>query len=73
MEPAEATVVIRDKSIRVEDGHVGVPDLERDGRQSIVAGLCVKGTKPFWALLTRRIRLKGSPRLLLAFGKCFPS
>jgi len=26
-----------------------------------------------WALLTRKIRLKGSPRLLLAFGKCFPS
>jgi hypothetical protein len=26
-ERAEATVVIRDKAIRVEDGHVGVPDL----------------------------------------------
>jgi ferredoxin-NADP reductase len=25
------------------------------------------------ALITRRIRLKGDPRLLLAFGKCFPS
>jgi hypothetical protein len=26
-----------------------------------------------WALLRRRIRIKGSPRLLLAFGRCFPS
>lgn len=26
-----------------------------------------------WALLRRKIRLKGSPRLLLAFGRCFPS
>jgi ferredoxin len=26
-----------------------------------------------WALLRRRVRLKGSPRLLLAFGRCFPS
>jgi hypothetical protein len=25
-----------------------------------------------WALLRRKIRLKGSPKLLLAFGKCFP-
>jgi hypothetical protein len=25
------------------------------------------------ALLRRKIRLKGDPRLLLAFGKCFPS
>jgi hypothetical protein len=26
-----------------------------------------------WELLRGRIRLKGSPRLLLAFSKCFPS
>ena len=26
-----------------------------------------------WALLRRKIRLKGSPKLLIAFGKCFPS
>ena len=25
------------------------------------------------ALITRKIRLKGNPKLLLAFGKCFPS
>jgi hypothetical protein len=25
-----------------------------------------------WALLRRKIRMKGSPRLLIAFGKCFP-
>ena len=27
---------------------------------------------PF-AVLMRRVRLKGSPRLLLAFGRCFPA
>jgi hypothetical protein len=26
-----------------------------------------------WALLRRKIRIKGSPSLLVAFGKCFPS
>ena len=26
-----------------------------------------------WALLRRKIKIKGSPRLLIAFGKCFPS
>ena len=26
-----------------------------------------------WALLRRRVRIKGSPKLLVAFGKCFPS
>ena len=26
-----------------------------------------------WALLRRKIRIKGSPKLLIAFAKCFPS
>jgi hypothetical protein len=26
-----------------------------------------------WALVTRKIRIHGSPRLLLAFARCFPS
>ncbi len=26
-----------------------------------------------WAVLRRKIRLKGDPRLLRAFGRCFPS
>jgi hypothetical protein len=26
-----------------------------------------------WALLRRKVKLRGDPRLLLAFGRCFPS
>ena len=26
-----------------------------------------------WAIVTRRLRLKGSPLLLARFGKCFPA
>jgi hypothetical protein len=26
-----------------------------------------------WVLITGRIRLRGSPKWLLAFGRCFPS
>jgi hypothetical protein len=36
-------------------------------------GFLAKERNLGWALLRRKIRLKGSPRLLLAFGKCFPS
>jgi hypothetical protein len=72
-EAAEATVVIRDKSIRVEPGHVGTPDLgiTADGRTWL--GFLAKERSLVWALLRRKVRLKGSPRLLVAFGKCFPS
>ena len=72
-EPALATVVIRDKTIRVEDGHVGSPDLSVTADSQAWLGFVRKERSLVWALLTRKIRLKGSPRLLVAFGKCFPS
>ena len=70
---AEATVVIRDQTLRVEPGLVGRADL------------IIKADAPAWlafvrkergllrSLLFRKVRLKGDPRLLRAFGKCFPS
>jgi ferredoxin/putative sterol carrier protein len=72
-EPTQATVVIRDKSIRVEDGHVGTPDLSVTADSRTWVGFLRKERSLVWALLRRKIRLKGSAGLLLAFGKCFPS
>jgi ferredoxin len=72
-EPALATVVIQDKSIRVEDGHVGSADLSVTADSRSWLGFLRTERNLLWALLTRKIRLKGSPLLLLAFGKCFPS
>jgi ferredoxin len=72
-EPAEATVVIRDKTIRVEEGHVGSADLTVTADSRAWLGFVRKERSLVWALLLRKIRLKGSPRLLVAFGKCFPS
>ena len=72
-ERAEATVVIRDQTIRVEDGHAGSPDLNVTADSQTWLGFLRKERSLVWALLRRKIRLKGSPRLLLAFGKCFPS
>jgi Fe-S-cluster-containing hydrogenase component 2 len=72
-EPAEATVVIRDKTIRVEPGHVGSPDLSVTADSQAWLGFVRKERSLVWALLRRKIRLKGSPRWLVAFGKCFPS
>ena len=72
-EPAEATVMIRDKTIQVEQGHVGSPDLRVTADSAAWLGFIRKERSLVWALLRRKIRLKGSPRLLIAFGKCFPS
>lgn len=72
-EPTEATVVIRDETIRVAPGHVGRPDLHVTADARTWLGFLAEDRSLVWALLRRKIRLKGSPRLLLAFGKCFPS
>lgn len=72
-EPAQATVVIRDKAIRVQDGHVGTPDLSVTADSRAWVGFLRKEQSLIGALLRRKIRLKVSPRLLLAIRKCFPS
>jgi ferredoxin len=72
-EPALATVVIRDKTIRVEHGHVGSPDLSVTADSQTWVGFLRQERSLVWALLTRKVRLKGATRLLLAFGRCFPA
>lgn len=72
-EELKATVVIQNKTLQVSEGHTGTPNLRliADGQ----TWLCFlrKEANLVWALLRRKIRIKGSPRLLLAFGRCFPS
>jgi hypothetical protein len=72
-EEKAATVVIRDKTIVVQDGHVGTADLAIRADSQSWIGFVRKERSLLWAVLTRKIRWKGSPRLLLAFGKCFPA
>jgi Fe-S-cluster-containing hydrogenase component 2 len=72
-EPKEATVVIRDGTLQVREGHQGEAALRVTADSETWLGFLAKERGLLWALLRRRIRIKGSPRLLLAFGKCFPS
>ncbi len=72
-EPTEATIVIRNKTIRVENGHLGLPDLRVTADSQWWLGFLRKERSLVWALLRRKIRLEGSPRLLVAFGRCFPT
>ena len=72
-EERKATIVIQDKTLRVEEEHIGEADLRITADSSTWLGFLGKERSLVWAFLRRKIRLKGSPRLLLAFGKCFPS
>jgi alkyl sulfatase BDS1-like metallo-beta-lactamase superfamily hydrolase len=72
-EKRQATVIISNKSVRVRDGHVGDADLLVTADSRTWLGFLAKERSLVWALLSRKIRIKGSPRLLQAFGRCFPS
>ena len=72
-EPRVATVVIKDKTIRVADGHEGTADLRLTADSETWLGFLAKERSLLWAFLRRKIRIKGSPMLLGALGKCFPS
>jgi putative sterol carrier protein len=72
-EEARATVVIADNKIQVQEGHLGRADLQVAADSKTWLGILAQEKSLVWALVTRRLRLKGSPSLLVRFGKCFPA
>lgn len=72
-EERRATITIRDQKLEVADGHNGEADLIVTADSKTWLGFLAHERNLLWALLRRQIRFKGSPRLLLTFGKCFPS
>jgi ferredoxin len=69
----DVTVAIADQGLQVSDGLHGAPDLLVTADATTwVEFLNGRGSLP-WALLRRRLRLRGRRRLLRAFARCFPS
>ncbi|MBW4644546.1 MAG: SCP2 sterol-binding domain-containing protein [Goleter apudmare HA4340-LM2] len=69
----KATVMIREQTVQVQDGHVGKANLHVRADSKTWLRFLAKEENIVWAIVTRKIRVKGSLKLLLAFGKCFPS
>jgi ferredoxin-NADP reductase len=72
-ESRDATIKIQNREIAVSDGLVGKADVHVTADSKTWLGFLAKERSLVSALITRKIRLKGNPRLLLAFGKCFPT
>ena len=71
-ESARATITIRAGKIEVAEGFVGNASLTMRADAQYWLGFLAGERFLPWGLITRRIRLKGNPRYLLLFGKCFP-
>jgi ferredoxin len=69
----KATVTIQNQSLKVSEGLSGTADLRITADGETWLGFLRKETSLAWALIRRKIRVSGSPRLLIAFGRCFPS
>ena len=72
-ETREVTIEIRNRGLCIKDGLMGKGDVRVTADSRTWLGFIAKEKGLIPALLTRKIRLKGNPRLLLAFGKCFPA
>ena len=72
-EVREATIIIRNKTLEVLKGHQGEANIHVTADAETWVGFIRKERNLIWALLTRKIKLRGAPKWLLAFGKCFPS
>ena len=68
-----ATIVVQDQRLTVEEGHIGTADLHVAADAATWIGFLRQERNIVWAILKRKVRLKGPLKLLLAFGKCFPA
>ncbi|AFY92177.1 SCP2 sterol-binding domain-containing protein [Chamaesiphon minutus] len=67
------TVVIRDLMLQIQEGHIGKANLSVTADSQTWLGFLAKERNIVWALVRRKIRVRGSLKLLQAFGKCFPA
>ncbi len=72
-EERKATMVIRNQTLTVEDGHTGKADVHVTADSETWVGFVRKEKNLVWALVRRAIKVSGPPKLLAAFGKCFPA
>lgn len=72
-EPRKITVNIQDRELDVTEGHHGMPDIRITADSTTWIRFLNKQASLPWALLRRRIKIQGSPKLLQAFARCFPT
>ena len=72
-EHIQSTVTIKDKRITVEDGLTGHPDLLVTADSQTWIKFLAKETNFLIGLLTRKIKMKGSPKRMKDFARCFPA
>jgi ferredoxin len=71
-EEAQATVIIRDRTLTVQQGLVGAADIHISADTAAWLRVLHKDSSMIREILLRRVRVRGPIDLLKAFGRCFP-
>ncbi|HEY8352646.1 MAG TPA: SCP2 sterol-binding domain-containing protein [Sphingomonadales bacterium] len=71
-ESAEATVVIRNGTIEVADGHQGTADVAIMADSATWLAILAGDKRILPAILLRKVKVRGPIALFKAFGRCFP-
>jgi Fe-S-cluster-containing hydrogenase component 2 len=72
-ETMQATVTIRNATLDVQSRLIGIPDCAVTADSATWLGFLRKEKSIVWAIIRRKVLVKGRLTLLNAFGKCFPS
>lgn len=70
---SRVTISVKERKLSIASGHVGQADIAVVTEARSWLAFVYKERSLAWMLVTRRLRLKGPPRFLLAFGRCFVS
>ncbi|RYZ04282.1 MAG: 4Fe-4S ferredoxin [Myxococcales bacterium] len=71
-ELVQATVVIDDGAITVQDGLIGEADVSVAAATKVWLEVVTKKRSAVWAVLTGRLKTRGDRSLLARFAACFP-
>jgi hypothetical protein len=72
-EDTKISVKIKNSKLEIIEGHVGIPDLYIKADAEYWIRFINKEVSLLRCLLSRKIRLNGSPFVFKKFGQCFPS
>jgi NAD-dependent dihydropyrimidine dehydrogenase PreA subunit len=71
-ESGQWTVIINNQTIQVKPDLVGERDIHVEADSQTWLGIVTRERSVLWALLRRKVRVRGPLELLRAFARCFP-
>ncbi len=72
-ETEQATIIIQNQTLQVLKGHHNEANFWLTADSQTWVSFLAKERNLLWALVTRKIRIKGSLKFFQAFARCFPS